>query len=131
MQQAPVSGEMTQKFIAFVMMQAQQISLWLGRIPHPQTGKSEVNLEAARLFIDQLEMIREKTRGNLSQEETKILSGVLSDLQMDYVKVSSEKKEAAPTEAAAAEAAAPEPEPPKIQSEEGSAGKRFSKSYGS
>lgn len=128
MQQAPVSGEMTQKFIAFVMMQAQQISLWLGRIPHPQTGKSEVNLEAARLFIDQLEMIREKTRGNLSQEETKILSGVLSDLQMDYVKVSSGKNEPAPTEASTA---APEPETPKIQPEEGSGGKRFSKSYGS
>ena len=57
------SGELSQKFIEFVMMQAQQASLFLGRIPHPQSGQSEVLLEPAKLFIDHLEMIREKTRG--------------------------------------------------------------------
>ena len=45
------------------MMQAQQASLFLGRIPHPQSGQSAVQLEPAKLFIDHLEMIREKTRG--------------------------------------------------------------------
>ena len=49
---------MTQRFIEFVMMQAQQAAMFLGRIPNPQTGKPEVNLELARLFIDQLEMIQ-------------------------------------------------------------------------
>ena len=57
------SGEMSQRFIEFVMMQAQQASLFLGRIPSPQSGKTEVLLEPAKLFIDHLEMIREKTRG--------------------------------------------------------------------
>ena len=60
------SGEMTQRFIEFVMMQAQNAALFLGQIPNPQTGKAEVNLEVARMFIDQLAMIQEKTRGNLT-----------------------------------------------------------------
>ena len=78
---------MTQRFIAFVMMLGQQAGLFLGKIPHPETGKTEVNLDAAKLFIDQLEMLREKTRGNLSQQESDILAGVLADLQMIYVQV--------------------------------------------
>lgn len=79
------SGETTQRFIAFIMMQSQQTALFLGRLPNPQTGKSEVNLEVARMLIDQLEMIREKTRGNLNHEETEILASILADLQVGYV----------------------------------------------
>jgi len=79
------SGETTQRFIAFIMMQQQQAALFLGRLPNPQTGKSEVNLEVARMLIDQLEMIREKTRGNLNHEETEILGSILADLQVGYV----------------------------------------------
>jgi hypothetical protein len=79
------SGETTQRFIAFIMMQSQQAALFLGRLPNPQTGKSEVNLEVARMLIDQLEMIREKTRGNLNHEETEILGSILADLQVGYV----------------------------------------------
>lgn len=85
----PQLGEMTQRFVEFVMMQAQQAGLFLGRIPNPQSGKAEVNLEVARLFIDQLEMIREKTRGNLSKEEQEILDNVLADLRLGYVQASS------------------------------------------
>jgi Domain of unknown function (DUF1844) len=80
-----LSGEMTQRFIEFIMMQAQQAALFLGRIPNPQTGKPERNLEVARMLIDQLEMIREKTRGNLNHEETEILASILADLQLRYI----------------------------------------------
>ena len=62
------SGELSQRFIEFVMMQAQNAALFLGQIPNPQTGKGEVNLELAKMFIDQLGMIQEKTRGNLTNE---------------------------------------------------------------
>ena len=79
------SGEMTQRFIEFVMMQAQNAALFLGQIPNPQTGKPETNLEVARMFIDQLAMIQEKTRGNLSSEETTVLRNTLSNLQMAFV----------------------------------------------
>jgi len=124
---------MTQKFIEFVMMQAQQAAMFLGRIPNPQTGKPEVNLEIARMFIDQLEMIHEKTRGNLTSEESEILTRVLSDLQLSFVQASgnppvaeAEAPEAAPTPTAppavehADEPAAPDPE----------SRKKFTKSYG-
>ncbi len=121
---------MTQKFIQFVMMQAQQAALYLGQIPHPQTGKEEINLEVARMFIDQLEMIHEKTRGNLSVEESKILTGVLSDLQMAFVQASggatlSEEPPASPAPKVAA-AHSDEPAAAEVESR-----KKFTKSYGS
>ena len=114
---------MTQKFIEFVMMQAQQAALFLGRIPHPQTGKTEVHLEAAKLFIDHLEMIREKTRGNLTNEETEILANILSDLQLSFVQATK-----AAGEPAAAEPATPPVEDAPPSDDEGK--KKFTKSYG-
>src|SRR5260370_12673731 len=79
---------MAQRFIEFVMMQAQNAALFLGQIPNPKTGESEINLDLARMFIDQLEMIQEKTRGNLTNEETMVLRNAVSNLQMAFVEVS-------------------------------------------
>src|SRR3954454_23456718 len=101
------SGEMSQRFIEFVMMQAQNAALFLGQIPNPQTGKGEVNLELAKMFIDQLGMIQDKTRGNLTNEETAVLRNTLSNLQMAFVEVSRQVREGT-TEASAAEAPATE-----------------------
>src|SRR5919112_5109782 len=81
-------GEMTQRFIEFVMMQAQNAALFLGQIPNPKTGEAEINLDLARMFIDQLEMVQEKTRGNLTNEETTVLRNALSNLQMAFVEAS-------------------------------------------
>src|SRR5258708_37982354 len=81
------SGELSQRFIEFVMMHAQNAALFLGQIPNPKTGEGEVNLELAKMFIDQLAMIQEKTRGNLSKEEETVLRNALSNLQMVYVEV--------------------------------------------
>src|SRR3981081_1651318 len=81
------SGELSQRFIEFVMMHAQNAALFLGQIPNPKTGEGEVNLELAKMFIDQLAMIQEKTRGNLTNEETTVLRNTLSNLQMAYVEV--------------------------------------------
>ncbi len=133
-QQAPQSGELTQRFIAFVMMHAQQASLFLGQIPHPQTGKAETNLEAAKMFIDQLEMVREKTRGNLSQEESGIITHVLSDLQLAFVKVSSGEPPVAFSESAgeSVEDAAASPSESLEPDDDGTENrKKFTKSYGS
>lgn len=87
-QKTVLAGETTQKFIEFIMLQSQQASLFLGRIPNPQTGKPEVRLDAAKLFIDHLEMIHEKTRGNLTGEESKLLDSVLTELRLAYVQAS-------------------------------------------
>ena len=125
------SGELSQKFIEFVMMQAQQASLFLGRIPNPQSGQSEVLLEPAKLFIDHLEMIREKTRGNLTTQEAEILNSVLTDLQMTFVQASSTAQPSAPTESTSSAEEAKKPEKPTAEpSAEAESKKKFSKSYG-
>ncbi len=100
------SGELTQRFIEFVMMHAQNAALFLGQIPNPKTGEPEINLDLARMFIDQLEMIQEKTRGNLTNEEAMVLRNTLSNLQMAYVEVAKEPGRTRPTLLAAARAAA-------------------------
>ena len=82
------TGEITQRFIEFVMMHAQNAALFLGQIPNPKTGEAEINLDLARMFIDQLEMIQEKTRGNLTNEEAMVLRNAVSNLQMAFVEAS-------------------------------------------
>lgn len=124
-----MSGEMTQRFIEFIMMQAQQAQLFLGRIPNPQSGKPEPNIEVARMLIDQLEMIREKTRGNLSHEEKEILTSILSDLQLGYVQA---VKGHVPAPGSG-EAGAPSPTPSSLVDSPWDEGgkKRFTRNYGS
>src|SRR5437762_10608033 len=94
-QKSTQSGELSQRFIEFVMMHAQNAALFLGQIPNPKTGEGEVNLELAKMFIDQLAMIQEKTRGNLTNEESTVLRNALSNLQMAYVEVAREAPEGA------------------------------------
>src|SRR5438046_7587728 len=103
------TGELSQRFIEFVMMQAQNAALFLGQIPNPQTGQGEVNLELAKMFIDQLAMIQEKTRGNLTSEESTVLRNALSNLQMAYVEVAREAPKGAVQPQP--EQAAPSPKP--------------------
>jgi hypothetical protein len=130
-------GETTQRFIEFVMMQAQNAALFLGQIPNPQTGKGEVNLELAKMFIDQLGMIQEKTRGNLTSEETAVLRNTLSNLQMAFVEMSKEMGGGKTDMAAAPEPEAEAPEPAAEQTEapapsapDSESRKKFTKSYG-
>jgi Domain of unknown function (DUF1844) len=140
-QKTTLSGELSQRFIEFVIMHAQNAALFLGQIPNPKTGEPEVNLDLARMFIDQLAMIQEKTRGNLTNEETKVLSNALSNLQMAYVEVAKEQpKRAAPEtpEAAPPQEPAEQPSPAEAQPSapissaepETESRKKFTKSYG-
>jgi hypothetical protein len=135
------SGEMSQRFIEFVMMQAQNAALFLGQIPNPQTGKGEVNLELAKMFIDQLGMIQDKTRGNLTNEETAVLRNALSNLQMAFVEVSRQVREGTTESAtpeapeaeileAAAPASAEKAAPAATPEGESESRKKFTKSYG-
>ena len=140
-QKTTLSGELSQRFIEFVVMHAQNAALFLGQIPNPRTGEAEINLDLARMFIDQLAMIQEKTRGNLSSEEAKVLSNALSNLQMAYVEVAKETPkgaarpeapEVAPPSGAAEEpSATPGPSAPITSAEpETESRKKFTKSYG-
>ena len=136
------TGEMTQRFIEFVMMHAQNAALFLGQIPNPKTGQPEINLDLARMFIDQLEMIQEKTRGNLTNEETMVLRNALSNLQMAFVEASGaaqpqrapqpEAAQPAPSQQDQPTSSAPEQSAPLASSEsETESRKKFTKSYGS
>lgn len=59
----------------------------MGAIPDPQTGKPALHLDLARYQIDMLGVLEEKTKGNLSDEETKMLAGTLYELRTRYVQV--------------------------------------------
>jgi hypothetical protein len=86
-----------------------QAAAWqqMGKIKNPVTDKIERNLDQARYSIDMLEMLRSKTKGNLSEDETKFLGHVISELQLNFVdelkKDESSKSEARPEEKKAAE----------------------------
>jgi hypothetical protein len=128
------------------MMHAQNAALFLGQFPNPKTGEAEINLDLARMFIDQLEMIQEKTRGNLTNEEAMVLRNALSNLQMAFVEASGgarppgapgtaaqrEASQPAPSQAAEQPGSgAPEQSPPVASSEpEPESRKKFTKSYG-
>lgn len=132
------SGEMAQRFVEFVMMQAQNAALFLGQIPNPQSDKPEINLDLAKMFIDQLVMIRQKTQGNLSKDETTVLNNTLSNLQMVFFEVSQQQKGgsgvAQQTPQKSSEPATPK-EPSSVSSPSPSndteSKKKFTKSYGS
>jgi hypothetical protein len=133
------SGELSQRFIEFVVMHAQNAALFLGQIPNPKTGEGEVNLDLAKMFIDQLAMIQEKTRGNLTNEEATVLRNTLSNLQMVYVEIAQKAPAAGGTPPATASQEKEAPPPPETStsaeqpatSTETESKKKFTKSYGS
>src|SRR5205085_1965756 len=116
------SGELSQRFVEFVVMHAQNAALFLGQIPNPKTGEGEVNLDLARMFIDQLAMIQEKTRGNLTNEEAMVLRNTLSNLQMAFVEASGEGGSARPPGAPETTAQPEQAAPPTNAAEQPSAG---------
>jgi len=61
----------------------------MGAIPDPRTGQRIQHLDLARHHIDMLTVLDEKTRGNLSEEETNLLSGALYELRTRYIQLSS------------------------------------------
>ena len=79
------TSEVNQHFLGLILSLQQSVWVYLGKIASPGSGKLERNLEAAKDSIDLLEVLEEKTRGNLSTEEAKLLSSLLLELRMNYV----------------------------------------------
>ena len=65
-------------------MQAQSAGLFLGQLPHPATGERSVNLQAAQSVLDSLEMLAEKSKGNLTDTENKLLSKAVENIKNLY-----------------------------------------------
>lgn len=72
-------------FVLLATSLATQVLLNLGEIENPVTKKREENLDEARFHIDMLEMLEQKTKGNLTPEEARVLKGLLFDLRMRFV----------------------------------------------
>jgi hypothetical protein len=72
-------------FGMFVMSLASSVLMHLGEIEHPETKERGGDLALAKQTIDILGMLRDKTRGNLTQEEAQLLDNLLYDLRMKYV----------------------------------------------
>jgi len=75
-------------FVTFILSMSASAMLHMGQVPNPETGKSEKNLPLAKQSINIIEMLKEKTKGNLDTEESKLLESVLYDLRMNYVQAS-------------------------------------------
>lgn len=72
-------------FSTFVLSLTSSAFYHLGDMPDPTTGKAETNLPAVQQTIDMLLMLKEKTKGNLSAEEAKLLEQLIYELQMKYI----------------------------------------------
>lgn len=76
----PSPTEADPRFNDFILLQAQNAGFFLGQIPNPATGEKSVNLRAAKSVIDSLGMLKNKTAGNLTEHETKLLETALKNL---------------------------------------------------
>jgi hypothetical protein len=81
-QNADVSSAL---FAHLIMQQANMAMMMAGKVAHPETGQTMHDLEGAKLFIDTLEMLESKTRGNLSQPEQNMLKQTLMTVRMAFV----------------------------------------------
>ena len=87
-QSGPQSGNSRRsdpQFLNYVSSLAYQALIFLGEIPNPMTNLQEANLEQAKFIIDTLTMLKEKTSGNLSSQESDLLGNSLYELQMKFV----------------------------------------------
>jgi len=75
-------------FSTFVFSLGTSAMVHFGDFPDPVTKKAERNLEAAKQTIDILGILKDKTKGNLSDEEDRLLESLLYELRMRYVRES-------------------------------------------
>jgi hypothetical protein len=75
-------------FNTFIIGLASTALIHLGDTANPETGRTERNLELARESLDLLSMLREKTRGNLTDDEEKLFTTLLTDLRLRFVEAS-------------------------------------------
>jgi hypothetical protein len=127
---------MSAQFAGLVMQQTNLALMLLGKSPHPETQKTMLDIDGARMFIDQLEMLEVKTRGNLTADEAKLLKQSLTALRMAFVQTVDSESPAVEAEKPNQSAAAVEPPGSSIPPDQAStlpsedeARKKFSKKY--
>lgn len=89
--EGPASNNPPALFSTFVMSLASATMVELGLIPDPISKQKRKNIEHARQHIEILNMLKEKTRGNLTPQEVQLLDRALTDLRFEFTKTVSEK----------------------------------------
>jgi hypothetical protein len=85
-------------FMGLVTSFQQNALIAMGKMINPATGKSEQDMQNASAFIDMLDMLNTKTKGNISPEESGILEQILNHLKLNYVEELNKPKQASSTE---------------------------------
>ena len=75
-------------FATFILSLSHSALMHLGEAPNPETNQVEKNLPLARQTIDLIGMLEEKTKGNLSGDEERLVGQILYDLRMRFVEIS-------------------------------------------
>jgi hypothetical protein len=83
MQEGVPSGPIS--FSTFILGLASTTLIHLGEAPNPDTGERGVSLELARQSLDLLDLLEQKTRGNLTTDEQRLFASVLADLRIKFV----------------------------------------------
>jgi hypothetical protein len=73
-------------FSTLIVSLSTEILFHMGELPHPVSGETKKDLPLAKHAIDTLAMLKEKTQGNLTEDEQKLLEGMLYDLRMAYIR---------------------------------------------
>src|ERR1700719_640661 len=79
-----LSGEADYRFLSLVMSLGTAAWSQLGKVPHPATQKIEKDIDQARISIEFLRMIQEKTEGNLSVKEQELIDSAVADLELNF-----------------------------------------------
>lgn len=74
-------------FASFVLSLNTTALFHMGELPHPETGQKLVDLPLCKHTIETLAMLEEKSKGNLDRDEGELLTRVLYELKMRYVKL--------------------------------------------
>jgi hypothetical protein len=80
----PPPSPVFKNLLAFL---ARNAELVMSGLPDPRTGRAVVDLESLRQLIDMLEVLRDKTTGNLASEDAQLLSDVLGDLKVSFLQL--------------------------------------------
>ena len=109
-------------FANMILQQASLALMFLGKTPHPESGKTQCDLESAQMVIDQIDMLRVKTQGNLNPQEDHLLQESLTNLRLAFVEAVNTPDPGAPP----APAATPPPSPDAAADR---SAKKFTKKY--
>ena len=96
MNEVDMDAQLDFNFFNIVISLSQAAVVGMGKVTNPQTGSVEKNMELAKVNIDILQMLKNKTKGNLTKKEDELLSDTLANLQLTYAdeaKKDTEKKE--------------------------------------